>query len=311
VYVISEDGELVDRFSQFGSTRYGISDLAFDGELIWGVEEDTVYGFTPDGELVRTLEGPFDRLKAITWDCDRENLWTCGLVSDYIWCMDRDGNVLDSIDQHNLPVYGLAYFPQDDEGHTLYLFHYYLNDKPIIHKIDPESGDSLFEYEMNPVDGARCQGAFITPDFSGFSWMFVSVLSNRADDRLEVRFLGQKDWFDVDTSSGILDPGEAQDLSISISSNLLPRGDYNGRIDICHNAAGDTFAIDVGLTVSENSVSETNRLTNYDFRIASVYPNPFNKSVNIEYIIDREGDVSLSVLDLQGRVIQEVFRNRL
>ncbi len=64
VYVLDGNGEPVRSFPQFGDSRYGMKDLAWDGELIWGVADETVYGFNTDGDSVTSFQADFDRLSA-------------------------------------------------------------------------------------------------------------------------------------------------------------------------------------------------------------------------------------------------------
>ncbi|NQU06498.1 MAG: carboxypeptidase regulatory-like domain-containing protein, partial [Calditrichaeota bacterium] len=56
IYILNMEREIVDEFDQFTDDRYGMRDLTFDGELIWGAVQGTFYGFTTDGNLDKTFE---------------------------------------------------------------------------------------------------------------------------------------------------------------------------------------------------------------------------------------------------------------
>ncbi len=47
-----------------------------------------------------------------------------------------------------------------------------------------------------------------------------------------------------------------------------------------------------------------------EFGLSGVYPNPFNPSLNVEYSLDRPGDVSIRVLDAYGRETAVLFDGR-
>jgi len=44
-----------------------------------------------------------------------------------------------------------------------------------------------------------------------------------------------------------------------------------------------------------------------DFKILSVYPNPFNPIANIEYSIGQESNLSINIYDINGREIEKLF----
>ncbi|NQU05494.1 MAG: hypothetical protein HQ568_05315, partial [Calditrichaeota bacterium] len=56
IYILNRESELVSEFDQFAEDRYGMRDLAYDGELLWGAVNGTFYGFTTDGNLETSFE---------------------------------------------------------------------------------------------------------------------------------------------------------------------------------------------------------------------------------------------------------------
>ena len=122
IYVVDKNGVLVRQFDQFGvGGTYGYKDLAFDGEWIWGSEGSNIYAFTPEGELIREFEGPYNPINNLAWDTDRERLWVSSTTTN-ISAVDREGNQLTEIDRRGIRQYGLAYWPEDPDGYQLYLF---------------------------------------------------------------------------------------------------------------------------------------------------------------------------------------------
>ncbi|MCF7811955.1 carboxypeptidase-like regulatory domain-containing protein, partial [bacterium] len=116
IYILNRDYEQTGEFDQFVEDRYGMRDLAWDGNLIWGAVEGTFYGFTVDGDLEASfsvdvnLEG-----RAIAYDTDRDLLWASD-ISTSIYGIAPDGEVRVELD-NELRIYGLAYYPEDADGY--------------------------------------------------------------------------------------------------------------------------------------------------------------------------------------------------
>lgn len=105
IYIFNRDGELLDQYPQFRDSRYGMGDLAWDGELIWGGEDDIIYGFTPDGNVVESFLGPFNPNQAIAWDPDRGILWISAKTSRHIAGYGLDGREVAQLPRFGLTVY--------------------------------------------------------------------------------------------------------------------------------------------------------------------------------------------------------------
>ncbi|NQU05730.1 MAG: carboxypeptidase regulatory-like domain-containing protein, partial [Calditrichaeota bacterium] len=78
IYILNMEREVVDEFDQFTDDRYGMRDLTYDGELIWGAVQGTFYGFTTDGNLDKTFEfipvNGFEG-RCFAWDTEDSLLW--------------------------------------------------------------------------------------------------------------------------------------------------------------------------------------------------------------------------------------------
>ena len=64
---------------------------------------------------------------------------------------------------------------------------------------------------------------------------------------------------------------------------------------------------------SSNEIINTGILNDVEIpeniSISSVYPNPFNPSTNIEFSLDRAGDVNIGIYDINGRLVQELVQD--
>ncbi len=62
-----------------------------------------------------------------------------------------------------------------------------------------------------------------------------------------------------------------------------------------------------------NALSVGDDIENYEFDILSAYPNPFNPSVSIYYTMDVSDIVDISIVNLEGKVIDVIessFKNK-
>ncbi len=264
IYVVDNHGNLVDTFAQPIEDRRGMHDLAYDGELIWGAINDTVYGMTPAGKLMESFVGPYNSTTCIAWDPDRECLWLGGVTNDPV-AYTRDGQLLDDlvVDRNGLLIYGLSYRENDPDGYNLYVQHENRDSNiSTIHKVNIETGDTLFVAELNPERGGSARGAFITNQYDVFSWVFMNIADSpirNGGDRIDVwQIESNSDWFNLDMNgdegrveaeSGIINPDDIAEFVLTLDATDLYRVHYTGELHFWHNAAGLHSVIDVGLDV--------------------------------------------------------------
>ena len=261
IYILDSDGALIDTFAQPGENRYGMKDLTYDGELLWGAVGNDIYGMTLEGEVITTFDAPYHPSSAITWDSERELLWIAGTTSDPVG-VDRDGNPVDGmeIDREGLYIYGMAYFADDHDDSPLYLFHKERgNNRQTLHKYNFETDEITFVAYFDHEDGGTPQGAFITNTYDVYSWVFMSVSNNAAEDRIDIHQIeGRKDWFQLDVidederieaMSGTLQTGEIADYILTLNATDLPETTFVSELFYTHNADSGLGHINVELEV--------------------------------------------------------------
>ena len=105
------------------------------------------------------------------------------------------------------------------------------------------------------------------------------------------------------------------------SSQWVELGEYefNGNSEdlvTVSNFGGDSFnyvvadavrwvGLDEEVTNNEWNLSETVR----SFELLQVYPNPFNPSTQIEYVLEQSGSVRLEVFDVQGQLLETLVNS--
>jgi hypothetical protein len=305
VYAFSRDGELVDMFEQAGTSRNGMSDLAWDGELIWGSGEQTVYGFDAGGTLIHQWNGPERINQALAWDSDRELLWITSITSNEIAAYDRDGGRVTSVDQPGWLIYGLAYRSNDPDGCPLYAVHTALgdNNRFQLHKFNPETGDTVFVHEFATEDPARVISADVSADFSLFTTAFLSVIDNGESDSVDVWFLdADPTWLTANPVEGTLEPGASEEISLMLFTAGLDTGEYGAIINLQFPEIRTSLDLPVTMRVEPNSIADC-RLQNEDFGLGEAKPNPFNASFAVSYQLSAVSRVSLKLYDVTGRLV--------
>jgi len=52
-----------------------------------------------------------------------------------------------------------------------------------------------------------------------------------------------------------------------------------------------------------NALSVGDDIENYEFEILTAYPNPFNPSVNIDYVLNKSQFIEINIVNLEGKII--------
>ena len=252
MYVLDRECELIDQYAQFGpGGGYGHKDLAFDGEWIWGSGTSNIYAFTPEGELMAEIDGPYNPNNNFAWDSDRECLWIASTTSD-ITAVDREGNELTTLRREGLRIYGLAYWPDDPDGYPLYIFHKVTEiADQIVTKMNPETNDTMLVAILEPQGGGDPAAAYASNQFDVYSWVFIAISNDGPDDRIDIwQIDARRDWFELDPITGVLNPDETQDFILNLNSTGLPEDiRFEAEIRFYHDAIGGEFNLLIALDV--------------------------------------------------------------
>ncbi len=253
IYVVNRDGGLEREFEQAGESNFGMRDLAWDGELIWGSGEATVFGFTTDGEPEVTFQGPNNNNQALAWDPDRELLWIASITTN-ISGYTRDGEFRSELDRNGFRIYGLAYWPEDPDGYPLYIYHSPEANVRLVYKMNPDDGDTMFVAQLDPEASGRAAGAFITNQFDVYSWVMISLVNDGANDQVQIWQLdARKDWMRVNPVEGIIEAGAGADFDLLLSSHGLPPVLFEGELVFLHNGVGAETHLPVSLNVIDEN----------------------------------------------------------
>ena len=268
VYVINEDGEEVDRFEQFAQSRYGMRDLDWDGELIWGGDAGMVYGFTTAGDLEVEFEADVNPARAIAWDTELNTLWVASEGTD-IFGYDREGNLQAIIEKEdNIALQGISYYPEDPEGFNLYIFSREGEDEDSdtrVYKLNTDNGEIRFVADLELDD--RAGGLYISNQFDIYSWVFVGILENagRTPDALGIWQIDVRvGWMEVEPTEGVVEAGESAELELTLNSVGLPVAEFEGELIFVHDGLGGETHLPVTMNITEGPV-QTRRQLNLNF----------------------------------------------
>ncbi len=311
--VFDNDGNWVRRFPFF-SSGFAVYDMAWDGELLWTTCYDTLWGFNTDGE-VQITKVINAGARHMCWDSDREVFWvTERTISDDapIIGYHRDNDrVLRIFDSPFFQVRGLGYWSDDPDGYQLYIRNLVPSDSGyqyLLHKMNIETNDTMFVGRFD----YRSNGAFITNEFDNTgSWVFMTVEDqpeNEGGVKLTVRQLQPAiTWLNFEEREDEhLNPFSEEELIVSIDATEIDTGTQTGEILFTHNAGPDSVVIPITLRIGPNSIDDSEIPIPQSFKITSIYPNPFNSSVTIEYSVPQPERVTIGLYDVSGRLMWSV-----
>jgi hypothetical protein len=328
IYNLSREGEPLGSFLQPGTTaRYGMKDLAWDGELLWGSGADTVFGFTLDGQHdnERRWQAPFTPVENIAYDPIDGLLWISGITTDLFVC-DREGNIVDRFPQsRRLRKYGMAWYPEDPDGYFLYILTSAASF-PIIHhyivKVDPSTGDTATVGEFLPGADSTAQYSAldITRDYNLLrGWSYLTI-NNRAirdgnDQVVIVALEPLSGWFEITPDSGEILPNEENLCELTILTLLADgtpfdsgRYDFEFRISIEGDVEGElVLPISLYIGVEPPDWTPIDAPAQPDFfEITALFPNPFNSSTTIRFSTGSQAaPTRLAAYGIDGRLVKE------
>ena len=250
IYALDREGNLINSFEQPGRSLYGMRDLAWDGELLWGSGERRVFGFNTDGEVAVEWNGPESPNYCIAWDPERELLWISGTTTD-ISAVTRDGEVVEELSRCQLRIYGLSYWQDDPDNHPLYIMHNPGGDVHIVYKMNPENNDTMFVRELHPEEGGRPGGGTcVTNQFDVYSWVYMVLVNEGVNDRIDIWQLdARRDWMQLNLYDGVLIANHSQEFTLTLDAAGLPPVRFDGDIEFFHNADDGRATIPVSLIV--------------------------------------------------------------
>ena len=265
IYITDREGQPTGSFVQPGESRYGMKDLEWDGDLLWGAGEARVFGFDTEGNIHHQFQGPFNpATNCIAYDSDRDILWIAATTSN-IAPYTKEGQAAGAqINSKRLRIYGLAYWPDDPDGYPLYILNAPNDTMMAVHKMDPESGDTMRVHDVDRLVGATPGGAFICNTFDVYSWvmMFMNNVppANGGDRNFIYQLDARKEWFQLDPVGGVVQADGVQEFDLHLNAAGLPPVVFQGELLFTHDGDGSVAILPIRLDVVEGPVHSERRL---------------------------------------------------
>ncbi len=160
-----------------------------------------------------------------------------------------------------------------------------------------------------PNDGAESTTA--TGPSSNQCLLRVSSLDDLYSDVSDAAFTiyDAISWLTVDIDTGSLGPGENDLLTFTFDATGLAEGVYTGYVVFESNAPTSLDVVIATLTVNDPGTGVGD--SPHVFALKGNYPNPFNPSTKVSFVIPKAGDVVIDVLDLQGHVVRTLFAGHI
>lgn len=301
IYVLDSEGELGRTFPQHGESNYGYRGLCWDSELLWGYDGN-IHGFNLDGELIEEFESPINPARGITWDPDLEVLWVTYL-SNRIYGIRRDGEVQFELDRPgDLRIYGLGYFPNDPDGYNLYCFTGNGDNRREFHKLDIETGETMFlnEPELDCTAGSMNLSGIWDP----YSWVIISIVNSNSDLIQIWQLDARNEWINISPTEGVVEANGNNSISVAFDTFGLPEeNEFEADIEFLHDGEGGRNIVPIALTITgEGGISRRNTRLNLGWNLVSANVQPNIEEFSFEDVVAPlvDADILMLAKDHEG-----------
>ncbi|MDP8239815.1 MAG: carboxypeptidase regulatory-like domain-containing protein [Candidatus Hatepunaea meridiana] len=232
IAVLNSEGRLLQIFPQpIEQVGWGMRDLAWDGEFLYGSQDREICVFNLFGELDNQFAGaPLDINRALAYDPEANGLWVTQW--DEAWYLiDMEGNVQYEWFDHGLNgVYGFAYHPDDPDEMPLYALNLEEDGRTGIYRANPYN-DEIEQVQI--VDGEP-GGCFITGGWDSNFWILGGIF-NADDPHLTGLELSRREgWIQVDPLNAEIaaDSQEEFTVTIAIPEDVDPDDEFSAEISV-------------------------------------------------------------------------------
>lgn len=257
VYVVNLQGELVRHFEQpvDNPSAAGMRGITNDGTYLYSADGSNITQFTLDGERVATIRSPINPTTFLTYDPETQHLWVASTRTRFFE-IDLEGNVISQVDNPVMRVYGIAWHPQDLDGHNLYVFQRLaVGSQAMISKVNPQNGHTIDVLSLTDEDAFVAVDCDITDAFNPLIWMFTALTEENVSDFIMGAELElNTSWIGVDPMQGVVEAESSLDVDLRFDSGDWLPGAYELVLIVEHNASTPSVRIPLTMVVTEEEV---------------------------------------------------------
>lgn len=309
IYRFDRQGRLTDRIIQPCEALWGMHDLAWDGQNLYGGCGDLIYVMDQNGDVLDEIYSPLNPPRGLAVDPVSGEIWIAN-DGDPIHRLSADGELIATY-PHRLRPYGLAWHTDDPDDCPLYIFSADGETNLAISKMNIQTGDVKQAAVLELEEGDRAGGFELVLNWDTRRWTMVSVIQNSNGDRIALFDAGPNlAWLTVDPENGVVLSQAQQECTLTISAEQLEGQDYSADMVILHNAAGEEIRIPITLNV-DPEVALVSDDTPVGYGLSDIYPNPSNGISIVRFSLPRSGYVRLAIWDNAGRLVTNILDERL
>lgn len=315
IYVFDRDGaELPDlRIEQPRmAAGFGFHDLEYDGSLIYGSADTRILAVTTEGEVVDTIQGPYDPNTAIALDPDG-SIWV-GNNRAALAKTDRGGNVLATVPV-NFYVRGLTWYPDGADGFRLLAWGRPGDIGVLLYGVKPETGEIRLLRNLSLGEAEDvADGLSATLEYDPTGWTLLAMVSDGDARIVRTLHLGPRSgWVTVSPETGAVMPQQEGEVALRFDATGIPEGvTLQSLLAFIVNAEEERVEVPLELLVGPVFVAGDNsNLLPEALTLTGLYPNPFNSTLTVEVALPRAGMLKVGIYDAQGRLLRAERQGQL
>ncbi len=172
------------------------------------------------------------------------------------------------------------------------------------HGVSPNGFGVLHDSEIALINANVTLGSEFAGDINLF-WQLDGDFYGMEPHTItgQMTFLYPLRWITLDTSYGILEPGESSIITINLDSSDIEAGLHHALIDITSHS-WDCRKIHVTMEALTGN-DDNNQLPNHTALLGN-YPNPFNPSTAISFQIPEASFVELTIYNIRGQAVRKL-----
>ncbi|MFC2150880.1 hypothetical protein ACFLQV_05190, partial [Calditrichota bacterium] len=212
-----------------------------------------------------------------------------------------------------LDIFGLATYPDDPDGMTIYAFCLSGDYDTRIMKMDPESGIWELVIDLESEDSEKAGGACIFRHWDNFSMVFAGITRGDDDipDMLKIwQIQAHTGWLTFDEEPFGMEPDTELNFPLLLNAAGYMFGtEIHAGIRFTHNGRGDDLLVPVTMRVSLDVDDQMeDALLPEQIELTPPYPNPFNNQAQLSFRLPAAASVSIEMYTIEGRRMATLYK---